>query len=91
MRALHEASDHSDRRTPVVFKIQIEEEDNLLNSSSEPFLTIGAMVSETISLAIDAVNALDACSLCQGEPPIAMCLFMQWLNNSETIRKYLSG
>ncbi|KAK1357646.1 hypothetical protein POM88_050902 [Heracleum sosnowskyi] len=85
-----EASDNSDGRTLVIPITAIEEEGNLINNSSAEFLTTAAMDGETISLSIDALNALNAVALRQGEPPISMGLFMQWLN-SDKVRRFISG
>ncbi|KAK1357647.1 hypothetical protein POM88_050903 [Heracleum sosnowskyi] len=89
--SLREASDHSDSRTPEIPIIPIEEEGDLLNNSSSAFLTTAAgMEGETMSLVNKALNALNGVALRQGEPPIGMGLFMQWLN-SDYVRRFLSG
>lgn len=86
----YEAGDQYDSRTPVIPITPIDEEGNLLDNSSVPFLTTFAMTGETMSLAVAAVNALNDVALCQGESPNSMGLFMHWLN-SDTVRRYLRG
>lgn len=61
------------------------------NNSSAAFPTT-ALSGDTMSLALAAVAALNACASGQFEQTsIDIDSFVQWLSNSETVRKYISG
>ncbi|XP_074359711.1 uncharacterized protein LOC141699771 [Apium graveolens] len=81
-----EPTDHSDSTTLI---IPIEEKGNLLNNSS-PFLTTSSVNDEIMSMAIDALNALNGVALGQGEPVVDLGMFKQWLD-TDTVRKFFSG
>ncbi|XP_074359714.1 uncharacterized protein LOC141699778 [Apium graveolens] len=76
-----EPTDHSDSTTLI---IPIEEKGNLLNNSS-PFLNTSSVNDEIMSMAIDAVNALNGVTLGQGEPVVDLGMFMQWLDTDTVL------